>query len=306
MKYLLKKALILFSSFFVVVTLTFFLMHAIPGDPFAQDKAIPEEILKALHAHYGLDQPLWIQYIQYLQGLCQGDLGPSFKYQGRLVQDIIRDGFPISCYLGFQSLFIALIGGIACGSLAAFKHGRWQDHLMMVVAVLGISIPSFILATYLQYLFAMKLGWLPVARWGSFAQTILPSLSLAAMPLAFIARLIRANMVEVLGQDYIYTAKAKGLNSLQIFWKHALKNAMLPIISFLGPLTAAVLTGSFAIEKIFGIPGLGSWFVLSITNRDYTVIMGTTIFYSALLLFCVFIVDLLYCWIDPRIRHGKA
>ncbi len=281
-------------------------MHAIPGDPFAQDKAIPEEILKALHAHYGLDQPLWIQYIQYLQGLCQGDLGPSFKYQGRLVQDIIRDGFPISCYLGFQSLFIALIGGIACGSLAAFKHGRWQDHLMMVVAVLGISIPSFILATYLQYLFAMKLGWLPVARWGSFAQTILPSLSLAAMPLAFIARLIRANMVEVLGQDYIYTAKAKGLNSLQIFWKHALKNAMLPIISFLGPLTAAVLTGSFAIEKIFGIPGLGSWFVLSITNRDYTVIMGTTIFYSALLLFCVFIVDLLYCWIDPRIRHGKA
>lgn len=305
MKHLIKKALILLCSFFVVVTATFFLMHAIPGDPFSQDKAIPQEILKAMHEHYGLDQPIFIQYLKYLKGLCQGDLGPSFKYQGRLVQDIIRDGFPISGYLGLQALVIALVGGLGLGSLAAFYHGKWQDHVTIVMAILGISIPSFILATYLQYLFAMKLGWLPVARWGSFPQTILPSLALSAAPLAFIARLMRSSMIEILAQDYIMTAKAKGLSSFQIFLKHALKNAFLPILSFLGPLAAGILTGSFAIEKIFGIPGLGSWFVQSITNRDYTVIMGTTIFYSALLLLCVFIVDLLYCWIDPRIRYDN-
>ena len=175
----------------------------------------------------------------------------------------------------------------------------------MTIAVLGISVPSFILATFLQYLLAMKLDLLPVARWGTFSQTIMPALSLAALPLAFIARLTRANMVEILSLDYIQTAKSKGLNSFQIVWKHALRNALLPVVTYLGPLTAAVLTGSFAVEKIFGIPGLGQWFVMSITNRDYTVIMGTTIFYSAILMLSVFIVDILYSLIDPRIRLSK-
>lgn len=305
-QYLLKKAFLLIFSLFAVTSLTFFLMHAIPGDPFTQEKAIPEEIMKALYAHYGLDEPLFTQYLSYLKNLLHWDLGPSFKYQGRTVNEIIREGFPVSFTLGAFSLVIAIIGGITLGSIASFNHLKWQDHFMMVLAVLGISVPSFILATFLQYLLAMKLDLLPVARWGSISQSILPALSLAALPMAFIARLTRANMVEVMHQDYILTARSKGLGAFQILYRHVLRNALLPVITYLGPLTAAVLTGSFAVEKIFGIPGLGQWFVMSITNRDYTVIMGTTIFYSAILMFCVFFVDLLYCFIDPRIKIIKS
>jgi oligopeptide transport system permease protein len=301
--YLLKKAAILLTSLFLVSTLTFFLMHAIPGDPFVQEQAIPEEILKALHKHYGLDQPLYIQYAKYMKGLLSWELGPSFKYQGRTVNQIISEGFPVSFILGMEALFLALCGGITLGAVAAWKHQRWQDQMTMVIAVIGISVPSFIMASFLQYLLAMRLDLLPVARWGSFAQTIMPAISLAALPTAFIARLTRSNMVEVLQQDYIQTAKAKGLNSIAILIKHVMRNALLPVLTYLGPLTAAVLTGSFAIEKIFGIPGLGQWFVMSITNRDYTVIMGTTIFYSAILLLSIFIVDLLYCLVDPRIKR---
>ena len=305
MQYLAKKGAILLASLFLVTTMTFFLMHAIPGDPFVQDKAIPEEILKALHKHYGLDQPLYVQYGKYLEGILHFELGPSFKYEGRTVNNIIAEGFPVSFCLGMEALVIAVFGGITLGSIAALNHLRWQDHCTMVVAVLGISVPSFILASFLQYVLAMKLDLLPVARWGDFSQTIMPAISLAVLPMAFIARLTRANMVEVMSQDYIQTAKSKGLNSFQIILRHVTRNALLPVVTYLGPLTAAVLTGSFAIEKIFGIPGLGTWFVTSITNRDYTVIMGTTIFYSAILMLCVFLVDLLYCLIDPRIQFKK-
>ncbi|MBS0604267.1 MAG: ABC transporter permease [Verrucomicrobia bacterium] len=304
-KYLAKKGAILLISLFLVTTLTFFLMHAIPGDPFVQDRAIPEEILKALHKHYGLDQPLYVQFGKYLDGVLHFELGPSFKYEGRTVNDIISDGFPVSFCLGMEALVIAVFGGITLGSIASLNHLRWQDHMTMVIAVIGISVPSFIMASFMQYILAMKLDLLPVARWGSFAQTIMPAISLAALPMAFIARLTRANMVEVMQQDYIQTAKSKGLNSFQIVLRHVTRNALLPVVTYLGPLTAAVMTGSFAIEKIFGIPGLGQWFVTSITNRDYTVIMGTTIFYSAILMLCVFIVDLLYCLIDPRIQLKK-
>ena len=300
--YLIKKFSFFIASLFVISTLTFFLMHAIPGDPFTQDKAIPEEILKAMYKHYGLDQPLFMQYLDFLKSLVQFDLGPSFKYQGRTVNEIIAEGFPVSLCLGLEALAISIAAGVGLGSIASFKYQKWQDNVTMAIAVLGISIPSFILATILQYLLAMKLDILPVARWGSFSQSILPALSLAAMPTAFIARLTRSNMVEVFQQDYILTAKAKGLGSLRITLRHVLRNALLPVVTFLGPLTAAILTGSFAVEKIFGIPGLGQWFVLSITNRDYTVIMGTTIFYSAILMLCVFIVDMLYGIIDPRIQ----
>lgn len=304
-RYLVKKACILFVSLFIVSTLTFFLMHAIPGDPFTQERAIPEEILKAMHKHYGLDQPLHIQYGRYLKGLFTLDLGPSFKYQGRTVNDIISEGFPISLMLGSEALLIALTFGLILGAIAALKYQQWQDHLAMLLSVVGISVPSFILATFLQYLLSMKLDLLPVARWGTFSQSILPALSLSALPMAFIARLTRANMIEVMQQDFIQTAKSKGLNSIQVLWKHVLRNALLPVVTYLGPLTAAVLTGSFAVEKIFGIPGLGQWFVLCITNRDYTVIMGTTVFYSALLMLAVFLVDILYCFIDPRIKIGS-
>ncbi len=305
--FLVKKFLILLLSLFIVASMTFFLMHAIPGDPFTQDKAIPEEILKAMYKHYGLDQPLMIQYFDYVKGLVFWDLGPSFKYQGRMVGDIIAEGFPVSLCLGMEALFLSLCAGITLGSIAAFKHMRWQDHATMTIAVIGISVPSFILATFMQYLLAMKLDLFPVARWGSFSQTILPAISLSALPMAFIARLTRSNMIEIMQQDYIQTAKAKGLSTVQIAIKHVLRNALLPVITYLGPLTASILTGSFAVEKIFGIPGLGQWFVLSITNRDYTVIMGTTIFYSALLMLCVFFVDMIYCFVDPRIQlQGKT
>ena len=300
--YFFKRLAILLLSLLLVATLTFFLMHAIPGDPFTQEKAIPQEILQAMQKHYGLDKPLVVQYFDYMQGLCKLDLGPSFKYQGRTVNEIIGEGFPVSLCLGLEALFISLFLGILFGSLSACRQGKWQDRTTMCIAIFGLSIPSFLLATFLQYLLAMKLDLFPVARWGTFHQSILPALSLAALPTAFIARLLRTSMIEVLHQDYIQTAQSKGLSPTWILFKHVLRNALLPVASYLGPLTASILTGSFAVEKIFGIPGLGQWFVLSITNRDYTVIMGTTLFYSVLLMISVFLVDLAYCWIDPRIK----
>lgn len=301
-QFLFKKFFILLFSLFVVASMTFALMQIIPGDPFTQEKAVPEEILKAMYHHYGLDQPWYVQYYKYMKGLVTWDLGPSFKYQGRTVSEIIREGFPVSLTLGFEALILSIFFGVGLGCIAALKHLKWQDHFTMVIAVLGISVPSFILATFLQYLFAMKLDLLPVARWGSFPHSVLPAIALAALPMAFIARLTRSNMVEIMQQDYIQTAKSKGLNAYQIVLRHALRNALLPIVTYLGPLTTAILTGSFAVEKIFGIPGLGQWFVMSITNRDYTVIMGTTVFYSSILMFSVFLVDILYCFIDPRIQ----
>ncbi len=306
LKHLLKKLLILASSLFVVVTLTFFLTHAIPGDPFSDEEAIPEEILKALYHHYGLDRPLHVQFGKYFNNLLHGNLGLSFKYQGRTANDVIGEGFPISLTLGMEALFIAIGFGVALGSFSAFKRGKWQDQGTMLMAVLGISVPSFILATILQYVFAMQFDWFPVARWGSFAQSVLPAFALAALPMAMIARLTRASMVEVLQQDYILTAKSKGLGSFQIVFKHALRNALLPVVTYLGPLTANVLTGSFVVEKIFGIPGLGQWFVMSVANRDYTLIMSLTIFYSAFLMVCVFIVDIVYSFLDPRIKIQNA
>lgn len=300
--YIVKKFGILILSLFLIASITFFLMKIIPGNPFLQEQAIPEEILKSMYVHYGLDKPLFLQYLQYLKGLIFFDLGPSFKYESRSVNDIIQDGFPVSAVLGLESLILSISIGIALGSLAALYRGKWQDHLCMLYAVLGISIPNFILATFLQYIFAMKLNLLPVARWGSFSQTILPSISLAALPTAFIARLTKSSMIEILQQDYIQTAKAKGLPLRKIFFRHVLKNSLLPVITYIGPLSAAILTGSFVVEKIFGIPGLGGWFVTSITNRDYTVIMGVTIFYSAILLVLVFCIDIVYPLFDPRIR----
>ncbi len=301
-KYFVRKFFLLILSLFIVATATFFLMQAAPGDPFMQEQAIPEEIMKSMYAHYGLDQPWYIQYVKYLKGLVMWDLGPSFKYEGRTVNDIIREGFPVSFILGLEAISIAFFSGVILGTIAAVKRSRWQDNLAMILAVVGISVPNFIMATFLQYLFSMKMDLLPVARWGSLAHSILPALSLAALPTAFIARLTRANMVEVLEQDYVQTARSKGLSTRQVVLKHVLKNSLLPVLSYLGPLTSTILTGSFIVEKIFGIPGLGGWFVNSITNRDYTVIMGVTIFYSALLMLCVLVVDLMYTVIDPRIR----
>lgn len=289
-------------TLWVIVSITFFLMKAIPGDPFSEERAVPKEIMEAMREHYGLNDPIIVQYGRYLKSVVVWDLGPSFKYKGRSVNEIINEGFPVSAALGLEALFIAICAGVTLGSIAALKHNKWQDYLAMVVAVGGISVPSFILATLLQYIFAIKLGIFPVARWGTFLQSVLPALSLSMLPMAFIARLTRSNMLEVLQQDYIKTAQAKGLGDIAILFRHVFRNALLPVLAYLGQLIVSVLVGSFIIERIFGIPGLGQWFVTSVNNRDYTVIMGTTVFYSLLLLTSVFLVDIAYAWIDPRIK----
>ncbi len=288
-------------SLFCVVSGTFVIMKAIPGDPF-MDERITEEVLKALHSYYGLDQPLWTQYVRYLKGFVTLDFGRSLVYTGRTVYQLISDGFPVSAQLGLQALCLAIPSGILLGTWAALKRSRWQDSTAMVISTLGISVPNFVLASLLQYFIALQLHLLPVARWGTFAHTILPTLALAALPTAFISRLTRSNMVEVLQQDYIRTAMAKGLPLFRIAIVHGLRNAILPVISYIGPITAQILTGSFVIERIFAIPGLGEWLIISINNRDYPVIMGITIFYSSLLLVSIFLADIAYSLLDPRIR----
>lgn len=305
LRYLLKKGLILIGSLWCVITGTFFLMHAVPGDPFIGDRMIPQEVLNSLYAYYGLDQPLWIQYIKYLKGVLTLDLGPSIVYQGRTVNQFIAEGFPISAHVGLQALLLAIPSGVMLGTWAAIKRTGWQDAGAMVISTLGVSVPNFVLASLLQFIFCVKLHWLPVARWGTFAHTILPTIALAALPIAFIARLTRSNMVEVLQQDYIRTAKAKGLPLFRIAMKHGLRNALLPVISYLGPVTTQILTGSFMIEKIFAIPGLGQWMIHSISGRDYPMIMGLTIFFSSFLIVAMFLVDIVYSLLDPRIRNAK-
>lgn len=302
-RYLAQKSLILILSVWGVVTVTFFLMHAIPGDPFIGEQLIDEEVLKSLHAYYGLDRPLSVQYLKYLTQLFHGDLGMSMIYHGRSVNRFIADGFPISLHLGFQALLLSVPCGIILGTWAAIKRARWQDHFAMVISTLGVSVPNFVLSSFLQWLFAMQLHWFPVARWGTFDQTILPTLALSALPIAFIARLTRSNMIEVLQQDYIRTAMAKGLPLFRIAIRHGLRNAILPVITYLGPVTVQIMTGSFMIEKIFSIPGIGQWMVMSINTRDYPMILGFTVFFSTLLMLSMFVVDIIYSFIDPRIRY---
>ena len=235
--------------------------------------------------------------------LLRGDLGPSFKYESRSVNEIIAEGFPVSAELGLVAVSLSVLIGIPAGMAGALYQNRWPDHLVMLLATVGISVPSFILATLLIFCFALWLRILPAAMWGAPEYVILPALALAGMPTAFIARLTRSSMLEVLAQDYIRTARAKGIAPFTILWRHALKNALLPVVTYLGPMIAAIFTGSFVIESIFAIPGLGRHFVTSIYNRDYTVILGITVFYSALLVLMNFLVDLAYLWLDPRIKQ---
>lgn len=301
-QYLIQRFCILIFSVWGVVTATFFLMHAIPGDPFIGEQLSDLTVLHSLRNYYGLDLPLWVQYGKYLGQLARGDLGVSIIYHGHSVNEFIRSGFPISVRLGLQALVLAVPCGVLLGSWAAMRRAEWQDHGAMVLSTLAISVPNFVLSSFLQWLFAVKLHWLPVAKWGSFEQTILPTIALAAMPTAFIARLIRANMVEILQQDYIRTARAKGLPLFQIAMRHGLRNALLPVITYLGPVTVQILTGSFMVERIFSIPGIGQWMILSINARDYPMVLGFTIFFSVLLMSMMFLVDLIYSFVDPRIR----
>ncbi|KQL52876.1 peptide ABC transporter permease [Heyndrickxia shackletonii] len=301
-KYLLKRVFFILVSLFVIVSVTFFLMKAAPGGPFAAEKKLQPEIEAKLNETYGLNDPWYAQYGSYLLHVVKWDFGPSFYYKGQSVNDIINRGFPTSFMLGIEAILFAVSIGVLLGVIAALRHNKIADYAAMVIAVLGISVPSFLLASFLQYIFSMKLGILPVARFDTFAHSILPAISLGMIALAFIARLMRTSMLEVLKADYIRTAKSKGLKSYAVTYRHAIRNAIMPVVTFIGPLLASIITGSFIIEKIFAIPGLGSEFVTSITNRDYTLIMGMTVFYSVLLLACVFTLDLVYGFIDPRIK----
>lgn len=303
--FLLKKFLLLLLSLWCVVTGTFFLMHAVPGDPFIGDRVIPEEVLHSLYVYYGLDLPLGVQYMNYLKNLLHGDLGLSIVYPGRSVNQFIFEGFPVSARLGLQALLLAVPSGILLGTIAALKRGKWQDSIAMIVSTIGVSVPSFVLSSLLQYFLSMKLHWFPIARWGGFEHTILPTIALAALPTAFIARLTRSNMVEVLQQDYIRTAFAKGLPLFQVAFRHGLRNAILPVITYLGPVATQILTGSFMVERIFAIPGLGQWMIHSIHGRDYPVILGLTIFFSTILMLSMFLVDCLYSLLDPKIRQAQ-
>jgi dipeptide transport system permease protein len=304
--FVLRRFTSMIITLWLIVTATFFLMHAVPGSPFQKDgRSDNDTVVQNLMAHYNLDKPLGVQYVIYLKSLLQLDLGPSIAHYPDTVNNMVSRGFPVSFQLGIVALVFAIISGIALGTVAALRHNKLIDYVAMVFAVIGIAVPNFIVATLLIKYVAVDWNILPVASWGTWKHMILPALALATSPLALIARMTRANMIEVLNQDYIETAKAKGLPPVMIVCKHVLRNAVLPVITLLGALLANVLTGSFVIEKIFAIPGMGKYFVDGINNRDYAVIMGTTVFYSALLVFLMFLVDVAYGIIDPRIKLHK-
>ena len=304
--YIIKRIFNAVLVLWVVITITFGLMHAIPGGPFTVEKSLPPVVLKSIEERHKLNDPLYKQYGDYLTNLVQGDLGPSFKYPGRSVNDIIKDGFPVSFQLGMEAVLIAVIIGIPAGVLAAVKQGKWQDHAVNFCTTLGVAVPSFVVAALLIYVLSTKLHLLPSAMWEGWQYQIMPALALSGMPMSFIARLTRSSMLDVLGQDYIKTARAKGLSRLTVLFKHALPNSLIPVITYIGPMAAGILTGSFVIESIFAIPGLGQYFVTSIYNRDYTVILGVTIFYSVIVIVLNMLVDLIYPLLDPRIKIGSG
>lgn len=305
MGYIIKRIFNAFIVLWIVITITFFLMHAIPGGPFTAEKSLPPYVLHSIEERYKLNDPLYKQYGDYLCNLVQGDLGPSFKYPGRSVNDIIKDGFPVSFKLGIEAILIAIIIGIPAGILAGVKKDKWQDRAVNFFTTLGVAVPSFVVAALLIYVLSTKLHLLPAAMWNGWRYEIMPALALSGMPMSFIARLTRSSMLDILSQDYIKTARAKGLSWSRVLIKHALPNSLIPVVTYLGPMTASILTGSFVIETIFAIPGLGQYFVTSIYNRDYTVILGVTIFYSVIVIVLNMIVDLLYPLLDPRIKIGE-
>ena len=293
-------------TLWIIVTLTFVLMVSIPGSPFNSEQSSNETVQANLEKHYNLDQPYHIQYLLYIKSIVTLDFGPSISQPNQTVNDLLGRGFPISFELGIVTIFVAVISGIILGILAALRHNGIIDYLAMGIAVLGISIPNFILATLLIQKLAVERELLPVATWAGPEYMVLPVIALATGPMAIIARLTRSTMLDVLTQDYIKMARAKGLSPWKIIFKHALRNALMPVVTIMGTLLAGILTGTFVIEKIFAIPGMGKYFVESINHRDYPVIMGTTVFYSAFLIVMLFLVDIVYGLLDPRIKvHQK-
>ena len=320
--YIIRRLVWSIPVLFLVILITFIMARSIPGGPFdrAGDKTLPKSVVENLEKKYGIDKPLPEQFARYVSGVLRGDLGPSYAYRGRSVNDIIAQSFPISFQLGFLSLLLGLLIGLPAGIIAALRQNTWVDYTSSFIAILGVSINNIVLGPILIYFFAVKLGWFPAARWGTNYKELyfgfIPLMSAkfwlhAALPVitigtgisAVFARLGRASLLQTIREDYIRTARAKGLSQKVTILRHALKNSMIPVATILGPLFAAVVTGSFVTERIFGIAGMGQFFVTSITNRDYPMILGTVLFYSVLLVLANIFVDVTYAWLDPRIRY---
>jgi oligopeptide transport system permease protein len=303
-RFVLFRALQAVPVLLAVITITFFLVRAAPGGPFSDEKAVSPQVKAALEAQYRLDLPMHEQYLSYLADLLRGDMGPSFKYPGRKVEELIFQGLPVTAELGFYALLVALLFGIGAGVIAALRPNTMQDYVPMSLAMIGICMPSFLLGPLLVLVFGIQLGWLPVSGWGQMpGDKILPSLTLGAMYAAYIARLSRSGMLEVMSQDYLRTARAKGLPEHLVVLKHALRGSLTPVISYLGPAFAGLISGSFVVETIFQIPGLGRFYVQAAFNRDYTMILGTTTFLAALIVTFNLLSDIVAAFLNPRLRY---
>ena len=301
LKYIGKRILTSIVTIWAVITIVFFLVRIMPGGPFEGEK-ITAEMKEVLNEKYGLDKPVGEQYVIYMKGLLKGDFGQSMKYKGRQVVDTIKNGFPKSAQVGAVAIIASVVVGILLGVVAALNANKWPDRICMIIATLGITIPSFVIGSLLIFIFTVKLGVLGATGLSKPSNYIMPVIALALYPTFYIARLMRSSMLDVMGQDYMRTARAKGVSTVKMIFKHALRNAILPVITYMGPLLASLMTGSFIIEKIFNIPGLGSEFVGAITSRDYPMIMGTTIFLAVFVIFMNVLVDIAYAIVDPRIK----
>jgi len=290
-------------TLFIIIAISFFMIRLAPGGPFARERQVPPEVLAALNKQYHLDEPLWQQFGRYIWDLLHGDFGPSFKYKDFRVTDLILQGFPTSLQLGLLAISLALVIGLTLGIWAALRQNTIVDYSTMGVSMLGIAVPNFVVAPVLTLVFGLMLGWLPVGGWGHPANYVLPVIALCLSQIASIARLMRASMIEVLRSNYVRTAHAKGLPERIVLRRHAIRAALLPVVSFLGPAIANIITGSVVIEQIFSIPGIGRYFVQASLNRDYTMVMGVTVFYGALIIFCNLLADLAYGLLDPKVRY---
>lgn len=301
-RYCLKRLLSMLLTLFLLATAVFFLLRFIPGSPLSRERALSPEIEAMLAEKYNMNAPLLEQYLDYLKDLLQLDLGTSMQMLGVRVNDMIQTAFPISAKVGALAILVVIVIGIPCGVLASLRKNRWPDYVISIISTLGIAVPSFVIGSFILFVFGERLGWIPVGGITSWKSYIGPVIALGGFSMAFVTRLTRSSMLDVTGNDYIRTARANGLSNRSIVFRHALKNALIPVVTYLGSTFAAIITGSFVVEKIFAVPGMGKYFVESINNRDYTVVMGTTLFFAALYIVMVFFVDIAYALIDPRIK----
>jgi len=303
-RYVTRRLLWIIPVLFAVSVITFLLMHAVPGGPWAREKALPDAVEARLNAQYGLDQPLYEQYGRWAIAFATGDLGPSYRYQDRTVNDIVADGFWVTVQLGIMAFALAVLVGIPLGILAALGHNRWPDYLTTSISILGVTTPSFVLGILLIVFFSVQLGWFPTGGWEGPEYWVLPTIALAGFPIAVIARYTRASMLEVTRKDYIRTAHSKGVKNQSVVSRHMIRNALIPVVTILGPTLAFLVTGSFIIERVFNIPGMGQFYLNAISTRDYSLLMAMTMLYAFAVAFLNVVVDVLYAYIDPRIRYS--